>query len=131
MRPDHPAAVAALAVSAAIFTGCGGSGKPAYCGNLSTLERSVKSINPTAGLDALKTQVGQIAGDAANVVSSAKSDFPDQTAAIDTSLTKLKTSLKSVTSSPSPQDLVAVVSDAEAMVKSVNQFLTAAKSKCG
>ncbi len=130
MRRNLPSVVAMTAAVAAIFAGCGGSSKPAYCGNIKTLEQSVKSIDPTAGLDAVKTQVGQVAGDAANVISSAKSDFPDQTAAIESSLSKLQADIKALTSSPTPQGIVSLGSEAKAFVESVDKFVTDSKSKC-
>ncbi len=121
---------AVAAVCAGLLAGCGGSGKPAFCGDLSSLQKSVTGINVSGGVSSLKTQLGQIQTDAKNVVSSAKSDFPDQTAAINSSVTKLQASLKAIPSSPTPQQLATVASDIKAVVDAVNSFVSASKSKC-
>jgi hypothetical protein len=119
-----------VAVVAAVFAAACGSSKPAYCGDRSKLEQSVKSINVTSGLSSLKTQVQAVQTNATALVSSAKSDFPDETSAIDTSLGTLKTSVAAISSSASPAQLVTVAGNVKGVVDAVNGFVSASKSKC-
>lgn len=130
-RPRHHlVALAAVAAAAGVLASGCGSSKPAYCGDRSKLEQSVKSISVTGGISSLKTQLQQVETDAQALVSSAKSDFPDQTSAIDTSLSQLKSSVGAIASSPSPAQLAAVASNAKSVVDAVNSFVSASKSKC-
>jgi hypothetical protein len=118
-----------VAATAVIAAGCGSS-KAAYCGDRSKLEQSVKDIDVTKGVSALKTQLQQVQTNANSLVSSAKGDFPNETSAINTSLAKLKTDVGAIASSPSPAQLVAVASDAKSAVNAVSAFASASKSKC-
>ena len=73
------APLALLAMVAVVVAGCGGSSKPAYCSDLSTLKDDVKGVSvPTSSSDVgdLKTQFKTIQSDATTLVNSAKSDFP-------------------------------------------------------
>src|ERR1700733_6551053 len=123
-------ALAAVAAAAGVLASGCGSSKPAYCGDRSKLEQSVKSISVTSGISSLKTQLQQVETNAQTLVSSAKSDFPDQTSAINTSLSTLKSSVDAITPSPSPAQLVTVASDAKSVVDAVSSFVNASKSKC-
>jgi hypothetical protein len=114
---------------AALIAGCGSS-KPAYCKNVSALQKSVTGINVTGGVSALKTQVQTIQSQAKSVVSSAKSDFPSQTQAIDSAISTLETDVKALSSSPSPAQLAAVAVGVKNTVTSVSGFASATKSKC-
>ena len=114
---------------AALIGGCGSS-KPAFCDNLSALQKSVTSINVTGGVSALKSQLQTVQSQANSVVSSAKSDFPDQTKAIDTGVSTLQTDAKALSSSPTPAQLAAVAVGVKNTVSSVSAFASATKSKC-
>ncbi len=118
------------AASLALIAGCGGSSKPAFCDNVSKLEQSVKNVNISEGLSSLKSQLQSIANQTKSVVSSAKSDFSTETTAMQNSLTKLETSIKSISPSPTPQQLSVVAGDAKALVDAVSNFASASKSKC-
>lgn len=121
--------VALATATVAVASGCGSS-KPAYCGDRAKLEQSVKSISVTSGISSLKTQLQQVETNAQTLVSSAKSDFPDETSAIDTSVSNLKSSVGAITASPSPSQLVTTAGDAKAVADAVSSFVNASKSKC-
>ncbi len=121
--------VALLAVAAVAVASCGSS-KPAYCDNVSKLKGSVSGISVSGGLSGLKTQIDQIASDAKTVVSSAKNDFPGETSAVNSSIDRLQTDVKGITSSPSASQLAAAASAAKGVVTSVDSFVSATKSKC-
>ena len=115
---------------AALIVGCGGSSKPAFCKNRSALQESVTNISVSGGVSSLKTQLQSIQGQAKSLVSSAKSDFPDQTTAINTAVSTLQTHVKELSSSPTPAQLAAVAVDVKNAVSSVSDFTSATKSKC-
>ena len=115
--------------------GCGGSDKPKYCSDRSSLEQSVKDLGnvnvlQSGGVNQLKSQLGKVESDANAVVSSAKGDFPSETSAIQSSVSSLKSSLAGLPSSPSAQQVVAVGVGAKSVVTSTQTFVDASKSKC-
>ena len=120
----------AFAIAAAVvaLAGCGSS-KPAYCTDRTNLQSSVKGLT-SAGISGVKTQIKQIQSDATTVVNSAKSDFPNQTSAITSSVNTLKTSLAGLSSSPSAAQIATVTGDAASVVSSVKNFVDASNSKC-
>ncbi|HEY6762625.1 MAG TPA: hypothetical protein VI318_24190 [Baekduia sp.] len=125
--------VVVVALAAVLATGCGSSGKPAYCSDRSDLESSVKGLTSAASsldVNAVKAQVTKIQDDATSLVSSAKSDFPDQTSALKSSVDQLQRSVAAVTSTPSASQVAAIAAGATGVVSSVKGFVDASKSKC-
>ncbi len=94
--------VAAALVAALVAAGCGGSSKPDYCSNVSDLRQSVddlKSVNlEFADLSTLQADVQKVLSNAAAVVSSAKQDFPNETSALESSVSRLSTDIKGLPS---------------------------------
>ncbi len=130
-----PLAFAAAATVVAL-AGCGSS-KPAYCGDRTNLENSIKgltSLNVGSGVSGLKTQLTTqlttIQSDASTLVSSAKSDFPSETSAITSSVDALKSAVAALPSSPSALQIATVTKDAASVVSSVKSFTDASSSKC-
>jgi O-acetylhomoserine/O-acetylserine sulfhydrylase-like pyridoxal-dependent enzyme len=121
--------VALAATVVVLIAGCGGS-KPAFCSNVSDLQSSVKGLNVSGGLSSIKTQLQTIEKQGKSVISSAKSDFPSDTAAMKTAFTNLQTEVKSISSKPDVSQLATLATDAKAAVDSVNNFVSASKSKC-
>lgn len=125
----------ACAVTATLLalTACGGSSKPAYCSDRTSLENSVKglkNVDLKNGLSGLRSQLTQIQSDATALVSSAKSDFPTQTSAVKTSVQTLTASAKTLSSSPSVSQIAKIAGDAAAVSTSVKGFVDATSSKC-
>ena len=124
--------------SAAIFpAACGSSSSsstPAYCADRSSLESSVKGLTTadirSNGVSALTAQAQKVQADAQALVSSAKGDFPQQTAAINTSVNSLSTALKGLPSSPSVPQLATVATDASSVATAIKGFSDATSSKC-
>ena len=126
-----PAAIAVVAVLSA----CGGSSKPSYCDQTASLKQSVQDLGSVnivqGGTSALTSALSKVQSDASAVVNSAKSDFPDQTSAITSSIDALKKSAQSLASSPTqPAVSAQVPAQISAVVKSVQDFSSATKSKC-
>jgi hypothetical protein len=126
------ALIAALTVFFA--AGCGGgSSKPAYCGDKTTLQSDVdalKSSLSSGDVSSLSSQVSTIKTDATTLVSSAKSDFPSQTSAITTSVNTLTSAVNALPSNPSTSQIAAVAVDAASVLSTVNSFSDAASSSC-
>lgn len=131
LGPVLLACVVAFALLA--LTGCGGSSKPAYCSNRTSLENSVKglkSVDLKNGLGGLKSQLKTIQSDATALVSSAKTDFPTETSAVQTSVQTLTAAAKNLSTSPSVSQITKIASDAAAVSTSVKSFVDATSSKC-
>ena len=128
--------VAAACLSAAGLVGlagCGGSSKPAYCSDRSSLESSIKgltSLNASSGMSGLKAQLQTIQSDATKLVSSAKSDFPSQTSAIKSSVAALESAVKALPPHPSATQLGPVATAGASVVSSVKNFMDATSSNC-
>jgi hypothetical protein len=125
--------VLSAAAAVVALAGCE-SGKPAYCTDRANLQNSVKgltSLTAGSGVSGLKSQLKQIQTDATALVSSAKSDFPDETSAISSSVSTLKNSVAALPSHPSAAQIATVTRDAGSVVNSVKSFTNASSSKCG
>ena len=127
--------VAAVAV-AAVLSACGGSSKPSYCEQMANLKKSVQDVGSVnivqGGTNALTSALSSVQSNASAVVNSAKSDFPDQTAAISNSIDALKKSAQSLSTTPGQPALIAQVpGQISAVVKSIQDFSSATSSKCG
>jgi hypothetical protein len=127
--------VAALATVALVLAGCGGSSKPKYCSARSDLQSAVSGlggINPLTadGRDQLKSQLQKIQSSAQSLQSSAKSDFPDQVKALESSATNLKQAVGGIPSNPTPAQIAGVAGDVKSLVNAAKDFTSAAASKC-
>lgn len=121
-----------MAVCAIAAAGCGSS-KPGYCSARTDLENSVKgltSLNLSSGVSGLEAQVRKIENSATKLVSQAKSDFPNQTQAIESSVNSLSSAVKGLPSNPSAGQIASIAADASKVVSSVKSFTGATSSKC-
>jgi hypothetical protein len=128
--------VLAAVVVAAGLMACGGSSKPSYCKDTANLKQSVQDLGSVSivqgGTNALTSALSTVESNAKSVVSSAKGDFPDQTAAISSSIDALQKSARSLASSPGQPAVIAQVpGQISGVVKSVQDFSSATSSKCG
>ena len=123
----------AAAVVVLMLPACGSS-KPSYCSKRSALEQSVKGLGnvdvKSGGFDAVKSQLKKVESDATTLVNSAKSDFPDETSAIDSSVNKLTTAAQQTPSSPSATQVATLVGDVADVATAVEDFTEASNSKC-
>jgi flagellar hook-associated protein FlgK len=129
------ASLLAAVTVVAVLAGCGGSSKPSYCGKTADLKKSVQDLSGVnviqGGTNALTSALSSVQSNANAVVSSAKSDFPDQTSAITSSIDALKKSAQSLASSPTQPAVIAQVpGQISAVVKSIQDFSSATSSKC-
>jgi hypothetical protein len=130
-------APAALAILTAItLAACGGSSssKPAYCTARSDLQNAVKglrSLNVSSGVSGLEAQLQKIQSAATTFVDKAKTELPSETSAISSSVSKLESAVKSVSSSPSAGQIASVASAATGVVTSVEKLVAETTTKCG
>lgn len=127
-------AIAPLAVALAL-AGCGGSSKPGYCSDRTNLEQSVKGVGDvnvlqSGGIKQLQSQLQKVETDASTLVKSAKSDFPSETSAIDSSVAALKKAAQALPSSPTPTEVATLAGDAKSVVTAFQNFKKASDSKC-
>ena len=128
--------LAAAATAAGLLAACGSSSsaKPGYCADRSSLQQSVsdlKGVKLSSGVvGEIQTQLAKVNSDAQALVASAKSDFPQETAAISSSVSALDTSVKDLGSAASPQALLSVGSDVASAATAVKSFSDATASKC-
>ena len=120
--------------AALVATGCGGSDKPAYCSDVSDLQSSVdtlKSVQLQSGvLSTLQTDLQAVQTNADAVVSSAKADFPSQTSALESSVSNLSSAIQKLPSSPTPQQLAALVPKISSTVTAAQGLQSATSSAC-
>ncbi len=141
MRSPRRGNLALLSVSlllgGVLMGGCGSS-KPSFCSNVGELEKSVKSLgslNAQAGVSGLEADLRKVDSSAKAVVSSAKSEFPTQTAAIERSVTALDSTVKELSTATTTGARNAAIAKLPAEVSAVGsafaEFSSATKSKCG
>jgi hypothetical protein len=121
-----------VAATLVAVAGCGSS-KPSYCSDRTNLSNSVKGLPgalSSGGVSGLQSQLTKVQSDASTLASSAKGDFPSQTAAITSSIDALSSAVKGLPSSPSATQLASVASGAANVVNSVKAFTDASRSKC-
>jgi signal transduction protein with GAF and PtsI domain len=129
-RSRIPSAAAVAILLAAAVAGCSSS-KPAYCSDATNLQNSVKSLNVSGGISALQSQVTMIQANATTLVNSAKSDFPNETSAITSSVDALKNSVTALASDRTAANIATVTKDAANVGNSVKSFNDATSSQCG
>jgi len=126
----------ALVVATALFLmACGdGDSEPAYCSNVSELEESVGEVGDVkleAGAVAtLQSDLKAVQSNANEVVSSAKEDFPDETNAVESAVSKLSTTIEQLPPSPTAQQLLPLASEVSAVVTTSKDLVSATQSAC-
>lgn len=131
------AALSALGLAACLLAlgGCGSS-KPSYCAKQTELKDSVKALGEVnivqGGTSAVSSALKKVETNASELVEAAKSEFPTQTEAIDTSLTALTGSVKQISNAPTDTSAIAKVpGEIAALSSAVSGFTNATSSKCG
>jgi hypothetical protein len=128
------AAVALAAAVAVALAGCGGSGKPAYCADRDALQSSLtelKNVNVGAeGIEEVKAKLTKVESDAQALVASARKEFGPQASALESSVSKLKTSAQSAAAAPSAQSFAAVAGAASGVASTFGELSSAVSSKC-
>lgn len=135
MTSRHGALRAAAAgLAATVLLGACGSSKPSYCSSVDSLKSSVQALPQTDvvknGTNGISSAVTKVQNDANAVVSSAKSDFPNETSALQSSVTALSSTAKQIASNPSAATIAQVVADVSAVSTAAKNLSNATSSKC-
>jgi hypothetical protein len=121
-------------LSVAVLAGCGGSDKPAFCGDVDTLRNSISqltSVKIEAGvLDNVKTDLETVQADAQTAVDSAKTDFPSETSDLENAINTATQSIQDLPASPSGAEIAAVALNVSALANAAKAFEDATSSAC-
>ncbi|MEZ5078619.1 MAG: hypothetical protein R2725_14380 [Solirubrobacterales bacterium] len=124
--------IVALAITSLVA--CGGSSKPAYCSDRSSLEDSIKELPgfvTKADPNGLRTQTAAIETGARTLIESAEEDFPTETGAIGSAVRSLRATVQALPAEPTPTQLAKVGVEVATAVSAVKGFASATESKCG
>jgi hypothetical protein len=125
-------AATVIAVGSVVSLGCGSS-KPEFCSKSDDLQEALGTMkgDVTSGnVSAIRPDLKTVRNDVDAVVSSARSDFPSQTNALDSSVAKLTSAIEALPPSPSVSDVVRLAGDVRGVTTAVRDFKAATSSKC-
>ena len=124
---------AAVLVLSGLAAGCSSS-KPAYCTDAANLKTSVSNLGnvdvATNGLGSLQTALNSVKTSASTFATDAKSAFPSQTAALNTSLSALQTAITSAKGQPPVTAAAAVVPAVTQVKNSASALQSAVSGNC-
>lgn len=128
------ATLALATATVVLLAGCGSS-KPSYCQKQSELKSSVQALGEvnvvSGGTSAVTSALQKVESSATGLVEAAKSEFPKQIEAIESSISALKTTAGELSSSPTNTSAIAKVpGEVTALGTAVSEFASASKSKC-
>jgi hypothetical protein len=135
MRARQLIPTLAVAGACAFLGACGGDDKPAYCSDVDNFKDAISGLtSPNVaenGVSGVTTAVNKVQTSGKALVESAKSTFPTQTSALNTSLTALGATVKQLGNSSTREAAVRAIPAQAIAVNSAYQSLaTAAKDKC-
>jgi hypothetical protein len=123
---------AAVLVVSGLAAGC--SSTPAYCTAASQLKSSVHNLGDVNvaknGLGSLQTALDSVTSNAKTFAADAKSAFPSQTTALNTSVSGLETAIKSAQGQPPLTAATAVGSSVSQVKTSATNLQNAVSGKC-
>jgi hypothetical protein len=128
-----PRAASLIAVAALmLLAGCG---KPQYCSDRNELQQSIRDLRDvevlqSGGVSQLRSQLQEVEANAQKVVSSAKGDFPSESSALQSSVSRLKGTVQQLPESPSRQEVGPVAANVAGVATSFREFRSATESKC-
>jgi hypothetical protein len=126
---------AVVASAGVVVAGCGdGDSEPAYCSNVNELEKSVKEVGDVkleaGAVETLQSDLQKVQDNANEVVSSAKEDFPDETDAVESAVSRLSTTIEQLPPSPTAQELLPLATEIGSVVTASKNLVNAATSAC-
>lgn len=127
------AALAVTAAAAVALSACGGDDKPAFCADRDNFQKSIEQIPgllTDGNLSGLQTQLNTIETEAGTLAESAKSDFPQETDAVESSVNSLRQSYDQLPKDPSSTELAGLALQAATAISAVKNFNSATNSDC-
>jgi hypothetical protein len=123
----------AVAACLATFGACGG-GKPAYCGDKTAFDNSIKDLKNVDvranGVGAVKSQLQKVQSAATTLVASAKKEYGDEAKALKTSMASLGTAVDAAAASPSGQSIATVAAGLTGVQTAFKSLSDAISSNC-
>jgi hypothetical protein len=132
MARRSASALILLSLGVFVALGCG-SDKPEYCSKADDLQEEVgtlKSDVSSGNVSAIGSDLKSVNADAAAVTSAAESDYPRESKAIRSSISRLARTVDALPSSPSASDIAGVVGDASEAASAIDNFKSATSSEC-
>jgi hypothetical protein len=132
MARRSAAALISLSLGVFVVLGCG-SDKPEYCSKADDLQEAVgtlKSDVSSGDVSAIHSDLKSVNADAAAVTSAAESDFPRESEAIRSSVSRLAKTIDALPSSPSASDIAGLAGDASEVASAIDNFKSATSSEC-
>jgi hypothetical protein len=127
------ATLCAVAACVAAIGACGG-GKPAYCGDKTAFQDSIKDLQNidvrSDGLGAVKSQLQKVQSAATTLVASAKKEYGDEANALKTSMASLGTAVDAAVASPSGQSVATVAAGLTGVQTAFKSLSDAVGSNC-
>lgn len=126
--------LAALAAGMLLIAGCGSS-KPEYCTKSSELKSALKALTEVnlskEGVAGAEAAIRRVQSTAKETVSSAKSEFPQQTEAISDAAEELADSVREASKAQTSSAAISKIpAEIVALGSAANGFSEATKSKC-
>jgi len=125
--------IAAVLISALALAACGGSSKPGYCSKVQDLKHSVTDLADIkvvqGGANSVRDAFEKVKTNADAVITALKSDFPNETSALSSSLGTLSRSVNQLSSAPLTA-ATAIPGEVSATATAVEKLVESTQSKC-
>jgi hypothetical protein len=121
-----------LSLGVFVALGCG-SDKPEYCSKADDLQEAVgtlKSDVSSGNVSAIRSDLNSVNADADAVAGAAESEFPSESKAIRSSVSRLARTIDALPSSPSASDVVGLASGVNEVASAIDNFKSATSSEC-
>ena len=129
-----PALAVAAFTSAALIVGCGDDSKPEYCDRVDDLRSSVSALTDISingdTINTVETNVETVQSDAEAVVDSARSDFPEETDALENAVSNTSDAVNELPASPSGTQIAALAVNVADVGKAASNLYDATSSAC-
>ena len=127
--------VSFVVVGMTALVGCGGGSKPDYCSDVTDLKDAVSGLTSVKvtenGVSSLKTAADKVVTSGEKLVTDAKSAFPSETTALNTSLAALKSTAQQLGDPATAKAaLPAVPAEIVGVKTAFDGLQSAVKSKC-
>lgn len=125
--------VGVCATAALVLVACGGSSKPSYCSKVNDLQQSVNDLANVkvvqGGTSGIKSAFDKVQSNATATIDALRSDFPNETSALSSSINSLTSSVQALSSSPATA-LTAIPGEVAAVGTATRNLVNATQSKC-
>lgn len=131
------AAAATVVGLALLVTGCGDDDDPdqAFCDAVASLDSDVEAISDldvaAEGTDALRTALGDVEADLAEVRATGAEVAPEELSALDSALSDLQGALSDVSDDPTADEVSAIATALQQTAQAAERTVTTFQETCG